>query len=80
MSYFKSNVNPSKRGGMYGVFLGLARLLLGFPSGFDLGESLGATLPALGKPRPSLLFYLDCHNIVSKVTAVLPYWANRLVP
>ena len=31
----------------------------GFPSGFALGKSLGAALPALGKPRPSLLFYLD---------------------
>ena len=31
----------------------------GFPSGFALGKSLGAALPALGKPRPSLLFYSD---------------------
>ena len=31
----------------------------GFPSGFALRKSLGAALPALGKPRPSLLFYLD---------------------
>ena len=29
MSYFKLNVNPYKRVGMDGVFLGLARLLLG---------------------------------------------------
>ena len=40
MSYFKKNVNPSKRVGMDGVFFGLAGLLL-------------------GKPCPSLLFYLD---------------------
>ena len=32
---------------------------LGFPLGFALGKSFGAALPALGKPRPSLLFYLD---------------------
>ena len=32
---------------------------LGIPSGFALGKSLGAALPALGKPHPSLLFYLD---------------------
>ena len=31
----------------------------GFPLGFALGKSLGAALPVLGKPRPSLLFYLD---------------------
>ena len=36
-------VNPSKRGGMDGVFRGLAGL-------------------ALGKPRPSRLFYLDLHS------------------
>ena len=33
--------------------------LTGFPSGFAPGKSLGAALPALGKPRLSLLFYLD---------------------
>ena len=33
--------------------------LEGFPSVFALGKSLEAALPALGKPRPSLLFYLD---------------------
>ena len=31
----------------------------GFPSGFAFGKSLGAALPALGKPPSSLLFYLD---------------------
>ena len=36
----------------------------GFPSGFPFGKSLGAALPALGKPRPSLLFYLDEPNII----------------
>ena len=36
---------------MDGAFLGLAGLFLGI--------SLGAALPALGKPRPSLLFYSD---------------------
>ena len=30
----------------------------GFSSGFDLGKSLRAALPALEKPRSSLLFYL----------------------
>ena len=30
-----------------------------FPSGFALGKSLGAALPSLGKPRPSLVLYLD---------------------
>ena len=40
---------------MDGVFLGLAGLLLGI----SLGKSLRAALPAFGKPRPSLLFYLD---------------------
>ena len=29
----------------------------GFPSGFAFGKSLGAALPALGKPRPSRPFY-----------------------
>ena len=40
---------------MDGVFLGLAGLLLGI--------SLGAAMPALGKPHPSLLFYFDLPNI-----------------
>ena len=43
--------NLSKRVGKDGVFLGLAGLLLVI--------SLKAALPALGKSRPSLLFYLD---------------------
>ena len=30
-----------------------------YPSGFALGKSLGAALPGLGKPRPSLLFCMD---------------------
>ena len=47
------------------VFLRLAGLLLGISHCFDLGKSLGAALPALGKPRPSLLFYLDLPNLVS---------------
>ena len=38
-------VNPSKRGGMNGVFRGLAQLLR--------GKSQGAALPARGKPPPS---------------------------
>ena len=36
-------------------FLKLAWLLLRI----SLGKSLGAALPALGKPRPSLFFYSD---------------------
>ena len=44
-------VNLNKRVGKDRVFLGLA--------GPVLGKSLGAALPALGKPRPSLLFYTD---------------------
>ena len=39
---------------MDGVFLGLAGLLRGIPC-----QPLGAALSALGKPRPSLLLYLD---------------------
>ena len=38
---------------MDGVFLRLAGLLLGICPSFALGKSLGAALPALGKPRPS---------------------------
>ena len=48
-------VTPSKRGGMDGVFRGLAGLLR--------GKSQGAALPARGKPRPSQLFYSDLHSI-----------------
>ena len=36
----------------------------GFPMGFALWKSLRAAPPALGKPRPSLLFYLDLPNLV----------------
>ena len=35
----------------------------GFPEGEDRGKSKGAALPALGKPRPSRLFYSDLHSI-----------------
>ena len=59
MSYFKYTVNPSKRVGMDGAFLGWQGYSLGFTSGFALGKSLRAALPALVKPRPSLLFHLD---------------------
>ena len=48
-------VNLSKRGGMDGVFQGLAGLLRGI--------SRGAALPAQGKPRPFRLFYSDLHYI-----------------
>ena len=37
------------------VFLKLAGVLLQI----SLAKSTGAALPALGKPRPSLLVYLD---------------------
>ena len=50
-TYYKYNVNLNKRVGKDRVFLGLAGLLLGI--------SLRAALPVLGKPRPSLLLYLD---------------------
>ena len=39
----------------------------GFPSGLALGNSLRAALPALGKPRPSQLFYSDLHSISNTV-------------
>ena len=33
----------------------------GFPEGEARGKSRGAALPALGKPRPTRLFYWDLH-------------------
>ena len=47
------------------VFIGLAGLLLEISFWLALGKSLGAALPALGKPRLSLLFYLDYPNMWS---------------
>ena len=56
---FKGNVNLSKSVENDRVFHGLAVPLLGISSGFALGKSIGAALPALGRPDPSLLFYSD---------------------
>ena len=36
------------------------------------GKSLGAALPAHGKPRPSSLFYSDYHSISNS----FPYWPS----
>ena len=44
---------------MEAVFSGWQSWSLAFPSSFSLGKSLGAALPALGKPCLSFLFYLD---------------------
>ena len=64
MSYFKKYVNPSKRVGLDGVFLGLAGLLPGISLRLCPRKSLGAALPALGKPCLSLLFYFDYPSIL----------------
>ena len=44
-----------------------------FPSGSSSRKSLGVSLQALGKPRPSRLFYLDLHSISKRFT----YWPYR---
>ena len=48
-----------KESGRTGFSSGWQGCSSGFPSGFTLWKSLGAALSAVGKPRPSLLFYLD---------------------
>ena len=58
-TYFRLNVNPNKESGWMEFSSGWQGCSSGFPSGFALGKSLGAALPALGKPPPSLLFYSD---------------------
>ena len=55
-------VNPSKRGGMDGVFQGLAGVL----QGISPGKSPGAALPSQGKHPPSQLFYSDLHSILNR--------------
>ena len=45
--------------GRTGFSLGWQGYSLGFSSGSSLRKSLRTALPALIKPRPSLLFYLD---------------------
>ena len=52
------NRNLSKRVWIGRGFLGLAGLLLGISLGLAQRKSLGAALPALRKPCPSLHFYL----------------------
>ena len=52
-SFFKSNASPAK----------IEVQFFSHSADIALGKSLGAALPALGKPRPSLLFYLDLHSI-----------------
>ena len=61
-------INLSKRGGMDGVFRGLAGFSEGFPKGEARWKSRGAALSAWGKPRPlppSQLFYSDLHYILN---------------
>ena len=58
-TYEKLNVNLRKRVGKDRVFLGLAGLLLGISLGLRRWEIPQTALPALGKPRSFLLFYLD---------------------
>ena len=53
MSYFKYNVNPSKRVKMDGVFLGLAGLLLGIFLGFCSLE-IPWSRPASPRKTPSI--------------------------
>ena len=48
-----------KESGSTGFSLGWQGSSLRFPSAFNVGKSLEAALPALGKPVFSLLFYLD---------------------
>ena len=57
--------NPSKRGGVDGVFQGHG-YSEGFPMGAAPGKSQGAALPAQGKPRASKLFFSDLHSFSNK--------------
>ena len=68
MSYFKQNVNPSKRVGIDGIFLGLEGLLLGISLGLCPRE-IPRSNPASPRKTPSipplllgLTQYVECYD------------------
>ena len=61
-NFFGTGLTQVKEEGWTGFSVGWQGYSEGFPEGKARGKSPGTALPVQGKPRPSLLFYLDLHS------------------